>query len=586
MLEPGTVIMDKYRIERVLGRGGMGVVALARHLGLDQRVAIKFLSADMLEKPEVTERFRREAKAAVTLKTEHVCRIHDVGVLDTGIPYILMEYLDGMDLEGVLLRGGAIQPDKVVDLVLQVCEALAEAHSFGIVHRDLKPANLFVTRCVDGSPLVKVLDFGISKAPSVADISITATHTLMGTPAYMSPEQLRSSRNVGPSTDIWSLGVVIYELLSGRRPFGGVTFSQLCLQISIDPVPPLAIELPDGLAEVVARCLQKDSAQRFPGAAALAAALAPYASNPAEAARYVQRIARISSQAPSILDAGEDAGRTAVHPRRAQDGSGRAGQAAADKDFHDIPNLTGMSTMDQTWFDPAERSKQQAQIPPTMAAVGAHRGTPVPVQAAAGAAEPGPAVPRPAAEPGPAVPTRTDVLVPAPEPEDRHRRWLWAAATAALLATGGAVLLMLARDDRTRLQPRDPGAAGAPVMTSGHAPGNPGGVDGTAAAIVAPPAMAAGQHARAADAGAAGAQSPAGHANAAPEPRASDSHGSRHRSSRGADNSTSSGSSGNRDRTSGRSSGRARRSGGGTSPAIPAGETPAADEDEILRSRR
>jgi serine/threonine protein kinase len=205
----------------------------------------------------VVQRFLREAQAAVRLKSEHVARVLDVGSLETGEPFMVLEYLEGTDLASFprsqLGIGG------IVNLMLQACEALAEAHALGIVHRDLKPANFFLTRGADGAPLLKVLDFGISKAPSTGG-QLTATQAVMGTPAYMSPEQMRSSRGVDHRSDIWSLGVVLYELLQGAPPFGGDTFSSMVLKVVNDPLPRLTVRLPDGLDGVVYRCLEKDPA--------------------------------------------------------------------------------------------------------------------------------------------------------------------------------------------------------------------------------------------------------------------------------------------------------------------------------------
>ncbi|HEX2690521.1 MAG TPA: serine/threonine-protein kinase [Kofleriaceae bacterium] len=201
------------------------------HLQLHQPVAMKFLLPEVLGNQQVVQRFLREAQAAVRLRSEHVARVIDVGSLESGAPYMVLEYLDGADLSSFprsqLTIGG------IVDLVLQACEALAEAHTLGIVHRDIKPANFFLTRRADGTPLLKVLDFGISKTSTMND-QLTVTQAVMGTPAYMSPEQMRSSHDVDHRSDIWSLGVVLYELLQGAPPFGGDTFSSMVLATGRD----------------------------------------------------------------------------------------------------------------------------------------------------------------------------------------------------------------------------------------------------------------------------------------------------------------------------------------------------------------
>ena len=285
-IEIGAVLAGRYRVDRVLGQGGMGIVVQAMHLQLHQPVAMKFLLPEVLGNQQVVQRFLREAQAAVRLKSEHVARVIDVGSLETGAPYMVLEYLEGADLSNVsraqLTVGG------IVDLMLQACEALAEAHSLGIVHRDVKPANFFITRGADGVPLLKVLDFGISKTP-VTGINLTATQAVMGTPAYMSPEQMRSSRDVDHRSDIWALGVVLYELLQGAPPFGGDTFSSMVIKVVTDPLPQLTVQLPGDLAAIVYRCLEKDPARRFQNVAELAHALAPYAQTETQASISVQR---------------------------------------------------------------------------------------------------------------------------------------------------------------------------------------------------------------------------------------------------------------------------------------------------------
>jgi hypothetical protein len=294
MVEPGTILVEKYRIERVLAKGGMGVVARAHHLILDVPVAIKFLLPDALEQEETVQRFLREAQAAARLKGEHVSRIIDVGTLETGAPYLVMEYLEGVDLKDLLRRRGRLDPGFAVDLTLQACEALAEAHALGIVHRDVKPSNFFLTQGADGAPLLKLIDFGVSKVAGPMTKGITNSQVIIGTPAYMSPEQMASSKNVDARTDIWSLGVLLYELVAGRRPFRGDSFGPLVVRVTTQPMTPLDdVELPEGLAAVIARCLEKEADHRFQTTAELAAALASYAGTPSQAARALERTARM-----------------------------------------------------------------------------------------------------------------------------------------------------------------------------------------------------------------------------------------------------------------------------------------------------
>jgi serine/threonine-protein kinase len=282
----GAVLAGRYRVERLLGQGGMGVVVKAMHLQLFQPVAMKFLLPEVLGNQQVVQRFLREAQAAVRLKSEHVARVIDVGSLETGAPYMVLEYLEGADLAN--FPRSQLSVGGVVDMILQACEALAEAHSLGIVHRDIKPANFFITRGSDGKQLLKVLDFGISKTP-MGNSNLTATQSVMGTPAYMSPEQMRSSRDVDHRADIWALGVVLFELLQGAPPFGGDTFSSMVIKVVNDPLPRLSVQLPGELDAIVYRCLEKDPARRFQNVAELAQALAPYAQSETQAAISVQR---------------------------------------------------------------------------------------------------------------------------------------------------------------------------------------------------------------------------------------------------------------------------------------------------------
>ncbi len=297
-VEPGQILLGKYRIERVLGMGGMGVVVAATHVTLEERVAIKFLLPQALTNGEAVARFLREARAAVRIKSEHVARVTDVGQLETGAPYMIMEYLDGADLGTVAQRRGPFAIDDAVECLLQACEAIAEAHALGIVHRDLKPANLFLVTRADGTPSVKVLDFGISKvtgmAASGSDLSMTKTTTVMGSPLYMSPEQMASSRDVDARTDIWALGAILYELLTGTVPFQADTITQLCVMI-LQQAPPslraLRPDAPEGLERVILRCLDKDRNRRFATVAELAHALAPFA--PRRARLSIERVSRV-----------------------------------------------------------------------------------------------------------------------------------------------------------------------------------------------------------------------------------------------------------------------------------------------------
>ena len=293
-VRPGDVLAGKYRVERVLGVGGMGVVVAAHHIQLDEKVALKFLLPEGLENPEAVARFVREARAAVKIKSEHVARVSDVGTLDTGAPYMVMEYLDGGDLAAWLQqRGSHPVEDLAVDFVLQAGEAIAEAHALGIVHRDLKPANLFCVLRADGQLSVKVLDFGISKVTTAGaqGHDMTNTAAVVGSPMYMSPEQLQSSKGVDARTDIWSLGVLLFELLTAQVPFLAEAVTELVIKIATAPALPVRLVRPDvpaGLEQVIATCLEKDRERRFASVSELAIALKDFGSKHARVS--VERI--------------------------------------------------------------------------------------------------------------------------------------------------------------------------------------------------------------------------------------------------------------------------------------------------------
>jgi serine/threonine-protein kinase len=290
----GDVVAGKYRVDRVLGEGGMGIVIAATHLHLEQRVALKFLLPSMAVNVEIVQRFLREARAAVKIHSEHVARVLDVGTHD-GSPYMVMEYLDGGDIAQVLAARGALPVGEAVGYVLEACEAVAEAHSLGIVHRDLKPANLFLARRPTGSPTVKVLDFGISKAPATAtDAALTKTSAVMGSPSYMSPEQLVSAASVDARADVWALGVVLYEMLTRALPFAAQSMPELVgaiLQRAPQPMAAVREGVPVGLQAIVDRCLQKDPAARHANVAELARALLQF--GPSRSDQSVERIEHV-----------------------------------------------------------------------------------------------------------------------------------------------------------------------------------------------------------------------------------------------------------------------------------------------------
>lgn len=278
-LEPGAIVAGKYRVEHRLGRGGMGQVFAAVHLQSGERVAIKLLHQSLNNSAENLDRFLQEGRAAATIESPHVARVLDAGSLEDGSPYLVLEYLEGRDLAKTIKKSGPFPITQAVDFIVQACHALSEAHSRGIIHRDLKPSNLFLTTRADGSPFIKVLDFGISKFVYEGH-SHTQTSDILGSPPYMSPEQLRSTKHVDHRTDIWSLGTILFELLTGRTPFVADTMADLCMKIVAEPSPPLRSLLPSappGLEAILLRCHEKDPAARFSSAQELSAALAPFA---------------------------------------------------------------------------------------------------------------------------------------------------------------------------------------------------------------------------------------------------------------------------------------------------------------------
>ncbi len=303
-LEPfkvGDVILDRYEVTAVLGKGGMGVVLAAHRRELDDLVALKFLHPSLRDKPEIAARFAQEARTAIRIKNEHVARVFDVGSVD-GVPFIVMEHLTGHDLSAILRERGQLPIAESADLLLQACEAISEAHALGIVHRDLKPGNLFVTTEHDGTPFVKVLDFGISKSTATSDMSVTASAAIVGSPQYMSPEQLLSAKSVDARSDVWALGVILYEMLTGAPPFTGEAFAAVSSAIlrgeyrrPSEPRP----DIPPALEKMLFEALARDREARLPSVEAFAARLAPFGTDAARVS--YGRVRRFASRtaAPS-----------------------------------------------------------------------------------------------------------------------------------------------------------------------------------------------------------------------------------------------------------------------------------------------
>ena len=280
----GDVVNGKYIVESLLGEGGVGVVVAARNIELDEPVALKFLRPEILGKAEIVARFMREAKAACSIKSEYVANVYDVGTMPDGAPFLVMEHLEGKDLGSVIEERGQLGYREATEYIMQTCEALAVAHAKGVIHRDIKPENLFLTSRA-GMNVIKVLDFGISKAALTGSIfgsALPQVHTvnLMGTPLYMAPEQIRSADGADMRSDIWALGMVLYEILTGRLPLAAPTLTELCAAILEAPLVPITeyrTDLPAGYADVLARCIERDPSKRFQNVAEMSVAFMPFA---------------------------------------------------------------------------------------------------------------------------------------------------------------------------------------------------------------------------------------------------------------------------------------------------------------------
>jgi eukaryotic-like serine/threonine-protein kinase len=313
----GELLDEKYRIGRTLHSGSMAVVICARHLMLDELVAIKFLGSEAAVQPSAVKRFVQEARAAARIKSDHVVRVFDV-VVGTGLPYIVMEYLRGSTMADWLGRSGRLGPQEAVDVLLQVCEVLAEAHALGFVHRDLKPANLFVVHGPGGAESVKVLDFGIAKKPTKGgsdgmwDAASTETWAILGSPFYMSPEQMESAHEVDARADIWALGVILFELLSGSVPYEGRSLVEIYSKIVSNPPPSLSPSLscPPDLEHVMRRCLSTRREERYGDIGALARDLAQFGTN--WSVPSVERVLRGFEPPPEV---DEDTASPSLTPR-------------------------------------------------------------------------------------------------------------------------------------------------------------------------------------------------------------------------------------------------------------------------------
>ena len=427
----GQVLAGKYRVERVLGSGGMGVVVAAWHLELEQRVAVKFLHPLALERADTAERFRREARSAAKIRSEHVARVIDVGIMEGGVPYMVMEYLEGHDVSDEMAKVGMLPIEDAVDFVLQAIEALAEAHAAGIVHRDLKPANLFIATRADGTRIVKVLDFGISKSllgVSASELSLTRTSVLIGSPLYMSPEQMRSAKDVDTRTDIWSLGVILYEMIAGRPPYTGDSIPALCASL-LNDVPQsmrsLRADVPAELEDIIGHCLAKDRNQRYGTVSELARALAQFGSLSSQL--HVDRASRVLgvTEVSALSDSSDR------RLARSADASGKARAVSVQRITPSRATVDSWGRTDSPLTGDAQKAKSKARGPlllalgigvaaaASLALFWSNRTPAVPATASASVAAPSPPVqlPKAVVEAPPLAPE--PVVLPsalAPEP--------------------------------------------------------------------------------------------------------------------------------------------------------------------------
>jgi eukaryotic-like serine/threonine-protein kinase len=447
-LQLGDIVAGKYRIERQIGFGGMGIVLAATHLQLEHLVAIKVMRRDLLEDDKLLSRLLSEARAAARIRSEHVARVLDVGTLDDGAPFIVMEYLEGEDLGDLLDRQGALAVEQAVSFMLQSCEALAEVHVAEMVHRDLKPSNLFIARLPDGSPTLKILDFGISKhiGGPAREGPATTSPQVLGSPYYMAPEQMRADP-VDERSDIWALGTILFEMLTGRPPFIGDTLPEVYSAV-LSSTPPAVDSLrpgiPVGLDDVVQRCLDKDPAQRFCDVADLAEALAAFGGPGSQ--QCVERITRILTNTDPIR------GRYSAVPRAPEAAVPQAPENA-------VPN---QAVAQRTSVPPALEVSARRSLPP--AGQLGERLSSNPLAARADTAVP----------PRPSLHTPMDLgalsatggLPSAGQHEQRPRRGRLASGVVVMMLAALAASRWLHRAEPAKEEPPAPSAAALPVAST------------------------------------------------------------------------------------------------------------------------
>jgi eukaryotic-like serine/threonine-protein kinase len=415
----GAVVAAKYRVEHVIGYGGMGVVCLATHVELGTPVAVKFVRAELGSDERAVARFLTEARAAAQLRSQHACRVADYGRLPSGSPYIVMEYLVGQDLRARVESRGPMSVEDAVSVALQACEALAEAHSKHIVHRDVKPENLFLSEGPGGAESLKVLDFGISKQVSPLGVPRAMTDSMegVGSPAHMSPEQMLDPSSVDFRTDIWSLGVVLYEILTGQLPFAGESGPQLCANVMTTlPISPQAhrADIPDGLARVILSCLEKDRELRFRDIGELSRALQEFGgADAALAATRVEQIfgREVASHPASAANVRAPRGEETLEPLAPIPGLPRRGMGRLVGVGLVVLLATGLAGYAvRRTVTPVKPVERAAPTPPRAASEPLQGMTPLPP----------PARPLPSSAPGKATTPSHRVLV-APRPLERTR---------------------------------------------------------------------------------------------------------------------------------------------------------------------
>jgi len=312
VLEPGSFIAGRYRVLEKIGEGGMGQLYACLDTVLSREVAVKLMQRSLAAEPLVAERLMREAMLAAQLR-RHVAQVFDCGMLATGEPFIVMELLSGRDIYAVLRESGPLSAADVSALMLQVCDGLAEAHEKGIIHRDLKPENLFCATQPDGEVVIKIVDFGVSKQVTGRRMRAqTNPGESVGSPQYMSPEQITAPSEVDTRTDIWSLGVVMFELLTGVLPFRGPGTARICAAVLTEPTPSISdyrSDVPPALEFIIRRCLEKDRERRFPDVAQLSAALGALDCTPSPQSGFV-------SVRPSKSNAVDEEQAPTLRPRR------------------------------------------------------------------------------------------------------------------------------------------------------------------------------------------------------------------------------------------------------------------------------